>query len=124
MALVGAFHHEYHLYTQLVTLLDTFYQSRMHTPEDWRILVHCLHLGYYRMMPACGYEADEWSEAERIENLTRAQAEMQALGKWLRERWQRGESGATSTRGGAKKLPHLPPTERNNRQNKSILLDI
>lgn len=85
MALVAAYHHENHLFTRLTTLLDTFYASRTHIYEEWRITIHCFHPGYYRLMPLCGYNAEDWSETTRAENLERTQAEMQALGKWLRE---------------------------------------
>lgn len=85
MDLVAAYHQENPLFTRLTTLLDTFYESRSHIPEEWQIIVRFLHPGYYRLMPLCGYAVDEWPEAARAENLARAQAEMQALGRWLRE---------------------------------------
>jgi hypothetical protein len=88
MTLVAAYHHENPLYTQLTTLLETFYKSRIQTPEEWRIIVRFLHPGYYRLMPLCGYDAKDWLETARAKNLACAQAEIQALGKWLREQWQ------------------------------------
>lgn len=87
MALVSAFHHQNHLYTQLQTLLDAYYDNKEEVSEDWRIIVHCYHPGWYRMFPACAYEAKEWSQADRAEYLARGQAEMQQIGDFLRQCW-------------------------------------
>lgn len=88
MALVAAYHHENPLYTRLTALLDAFYESKVSTPEKWRIIIRFLHPGYYRLMPLCGYHAQDWSETVRAEHLARTQAEMRVLGEWLREQWQ------------------------------------
>ncbi|HEU5383148.1 MAG TPA: hypothetical protein VFV38_47720 [Ktedonobacteraceae bacterium] len=87
MALVDEYHHKDHLYTRLSALLDAFYEVRTDSPEDWRIILHCIHPGYYRMIPDCGYTADEWPQHERAENLARAQAEMQAFTVFLKQRF-------------------------------------
>jgi hypothetical protein len=88
MAQVAAYHHEEHLYTRLSALLDTFYESREECLEDWRIILYCMHPGYYRLCSACGYEADEWPAWARTENLARAQAEMQAFTSFLKQQLQ------------------------------------
>jgi hypothetical protein len=85
MALVAAYHHKDHLYTRLEALLDTFYESR--PDSEWRVIVHCMRPGYYRMCSACGYTEDEWPENARAENLARAQAEMQAFTMFLKQLW-------------------------------------
>lgn len=87
MALVSAFHHKNHLYTQLQAFLDAYYEGKEDTSEDWRIIVHCYHPGWYRLFSACAYEAEEWSQADRTKNLARCQAEMQQFGNFLKQYW-------------------------------------
>ena len=86
MAQVAAYHHENHLYTRLSTVLDTFYESRAEYPENWRIILYCMHPGYYRLCSACGFEADEWPKHLWVENLVRGQAEMASFTAFLKQR--------------------------------------
>lgn len=88
MARVDAFHTPRHLYTRMQALLDTCYIERPDSPAEWRLVIHCVHPGYYRMCPACGYEADEWPANARAGNLARGQAEMRAVTRFLKEYWQ------------------------------------
>ncbi|MBO0781120.1 MAG: hypothetical protein J2P37_20060, partial [Ktedonobacteraceae bacterium] len=92
MALVNAYHHEDHPYTRLSALLDTFYEGREDSAEGWRIMVHCIHPGYYRLCSACGYEAHTWNQQTRTHKLSRAQAEMQAFTVFLKQLWQQSHS--------------------------------
>lgn len=87
MALVSAFHHKDHLYTRLQAFLDACYDGEDNISENWRIIVHCYRPGWYRMFPACAYEAQEWSQTDQAENLARGQAEMQQVGKFLKQCW-------------------------------------
>lgn len=89
MARVSAYHHEDHPYTRLLSLLDAFYEARTDDDEEWRLIVHCMHPGYYRMCSACGYEANTWSEDTRAHFLLHAQVEMQAFTVFLKHLWQR-----------------------------------
>lgn len=97
MALVSAYHHQDHLYTRLSALLDTFYQARRLSPNDWYIMLHCIHPGFYRLYatyePMTEEGENEWPEMASAENLACAQAEMQVLGRWLREQWQTENQG-------------------------------
>lgn len=79
------YHHPDHLYTRLTALLDTFYESKADVPEDWRIILHCMQPGYYRLCSAYGYAADEWPETARAANLARGQVEMQAFTTFLKQ---------------------------------------
>lgn len=81
------------LYTRLEKLLDGYYEQHPPLAEEWQIILRWCSPIFFRLMPLCGYDAEEWSEAERAENLARAQAEMQALGKWLRKRWSQEKKG-------------------------------
>lgn len=85
MAQLADYHHPDHLYTRLSALLDDFYESRSGDPEDWRLLLHCMQPGYYRLCSAGGYAADEWTETARAANLARSQAEMQAFTVFLQQ---------------------------------------
>lgn len=93
MKRVASYHHEIHPYTRLLALLDTFYQAKADSLEDWWIIVHCIHPGYYRICSACGYVADTWSEEICVHNLKRAQTEMQAFTVFLKQIWQGRQDG-------------------------------
>ena len=83
-ALLEAYHQEDHLYTRLTALLDGFYEaSETPNSDDWRLIVHCLFPGSYRMCSAYGYAADEWPEKVRAAHLARAQAEVKFLASSL-----------------------------------------
>jgi hypothetical protein len=76
------------LQIRLEELLDTYYQQCPQS-EDWRVIVRCMHPGYYRMVPDCGYLADEWPHGEPAEYLARAQVEMRAFTVFLKQRFFR-----------------------------------
>ena len=76
------------LYTRLENLLCTYQQQHLSIPEEWHIIAHRSSPILFRIMPFCGYDAEEWPEDARAEKLARAQTAMQALANWLREQWQ------------------------------------
>ena len=81
------------MYERLEKLLCTYYKQHPAIAEEHQMIIRWSSPIFFRMMPLCGYDAVEWSETARAENLARAQAEMQALGRWLRERWQQAQCG-------------------------------
>lgn len=84
MAKVAAYHHQDHLYTRLTALLDIFYAKRATCSEEWRLILHCIHPGYYRLCSSAGYASAEWPAAIRSQNLKRAQHEMQEFTRFLK----------------------------------------
>lgn len=96
LAVMAAFHHKDHLYTRLEALLDTYYEAHKDISEQWRIMVDCYEPGWYRMTPTCAFEADEWPENLRSENLARAQAEMRNFTHYLKECWQKSRATLVS----------------------------
>lgn len=82
------------LYTHLEQLLDDYYEQFPTIPEEWRMGVRWCSPILFRLMPFCGCEAKDWPETVRAENLARTQAEMRALGVWLREHWREMRANA------------------------------
>ncbi|HLZ62234.1 MAG TPA: hypothetical protein VKR06_35255 [Ktedonosporobacter sp.] len=73
------------LYARLEELLCTYYQQHTTTPEEWRLVLQWSSPILFRLMPWCGYEAQDWDAATRTHNLKRAQAEMQAFAAFLKQ---------------------------------------
>lgn len=76
------------VYEHLEKLLSTYYEQHPAIAEEWQMIIRWCSPIFFRIMPFCGYDAEDWPETARVENLAHAQAEMQALGHWLREQWQ------------------------------------
>lgn len=108
MAQVSAYHHKDHPYTRLSNLLDAFYEARPDDPEGWRIIIHCMRPGYYRVCSACGYEAYTWDEQLRSQKLLRAQAEMRAYTVFLKQRWQAATGQVLAASPGSGPRPLMP----------------
>jgi len=76
------------LYERLEKLLCAYYEQNPMIPEEWRMIILWGSPIFFRLMPLCGFDADEWPENTRAENLARAQAEMQAFTIFLKNLWQ------------------------------------
>lgn len=76
------------VYERLEKLLCTYYEQHPAIAEEQQMVIRWCSPIFFRMMPFCWYDPEEYSETACAEHLARAQAEMQALGRWLRERWQ------------------------------------
>jgi hypothetical protein len=88
LALMAAYHHKDHLYTRLNALLEVFYEQRNDVPYEERIMLDCRQPGWYRLLPASGFDARIWPESERAERLICCQAEMHDLTHYLKTVWE------------------------------------
>ncbi|MDQ2902785.1 MAG: hypothetical protein M3Y81_04435 [Chloroflexota bacterium] len=76
------------LYARLEELLCTYYHQHPTIPEERRLVIHWSSPILFRLMPLCGYEAYDWDDATRAQQLSRTQAEMQAFAAFLKQLWQ------------------------------------
>jgi len=64
------------LYARLEELLGSYYRQYPMIPEERRLMIHWSSPILFRLMPLCGYEAYDWDDATRAQQLSRTQAEM------------------------------------------------
>ncbi len=77
------------LYARLEELLCAYYHQYPTIPEERRLVIHWSSPILFRLMPWCGYEAHDWDDATRVQQLSRTQAEMQALAVFLKKQLYR-----------------------------------
>lgn len=86
LAMINAYHTENHLYTRLTALLDAYYEMHSAIPDEQRLMLWTIHLGWYRLLPASGFQEKAWPEEERADRLAQCQAEMRDVTRYFKER--------------------------------------
>ncbi|HEU5382600.1 MAG TPA: hypothetical protein VFV38_44905 [Ktedonobacteraceae bacterium] len=81
------------LYARLEELLSAYYRQHPAVPEEWRLVIHWSSPILFRLMPWCGYEARDWDDSAREQQLSRVQAEMRAFTVFLKQLWQWKQDG-------------------------------